>query len=217
MFPTASLTPSRRMFAFAAMIAVAGPGLVFADGGNPSYPIPESAVLVGPDHVSPTFTANYRLNVRFSDHSTAQFISPTATFTAQKGSFSGNVYMAPAIQGKDVLTGTYQQGTVQVVANKLVTNARQVSDFHLLGPDFVNVGDTVTYKMQVLFTDGTSTVYTYPQATFTASNKSGTGSFSGGRYSALTAGTVFVNGKVVVSDPDFGFSVSDGKDVQNQE
>jgi hypothetical protein len=108
------------VLAFAATLVVAGPGMVLAGGGGPSYGTPTGVVLVGPSAVATGSSSPYSLKVFFSDGSSSIFTS-SASFSAIKGSFSGNTYQAPASPGKDGLRGTAVVSGATVIGTKLVT------------------------------------------------------------------------------------------------
>ncbi len=116
----------RMVLAFAAVLLVAGPGLVMAAGPNPTY-TPKSSVLIGPTSVSSLQTANYTLRVTFTNNMTADFPPTTgASFSAYYGTITSNgVYTSPASMSgtKDRLTGTFIQNGAKVTSSLVVVVA----------------------------------------------------------------------------------------------
>jgi hypothetical protein len=116
----------RMILAFVAVLAVAGPGMVFASGPKAGYPAPKYAVIEG------TFTVAggggtdvASLYVTYVDGSTATLGSPPVVFSATNGSFSGANYTPPAgaVAGttRDLLKASYSSQGVTVTANRVVT------------------------------------------------------------------------------------------------
>ena len=112
----------RAVLAFVAVLVVAGPSLLLADGGPcPDYQIPKLGVIIGPNSVAPNGSATYALKVTFKDNSTA--LNPTGTgFTAVRGaiSSSGN-YTAPSEKTRDKVQGTYAACGATVIGSKVIT------------------------------------------------------------------------------------------------
>jgi hypothetical protein len=111
----------RSILAVCAVLVVAGPGLVLA-GGEPGY-TPKFLQILGPSNVPVGTTAEYSARVVFTDDSEATFTGDPVTFSAVRGSFSGNVYTAPGTTGRDRITGTYTNNGVTVTGTKFITNS----------------------------------------------------------------------------------------------
>ena len=111
----------RMVLAFAAVMVVAGPSLVLAGGGNPSY-VPKMSSLIGPATVANGGSANYVLHVTFTNGAICDFPPTTgATFTAVKGSItSGGAYTAPGTGNKDKVGGSFTQSNVTVTSVKVI-------------------------------------------------------------------------------------------------
>jgi len=107
------------VLAVIAVLAVAGPGMVYAVSPTTSYAKPISGVILGPTVVAPSGSAPYTLKVTFSD-GTSSDVTGSSTFTAVLGSFTGNTYHAPATTGRDRITATYSNSSGSVVANKII-------------------------------------------------------------------------------------------------
>ncbi|HZO86911.1 MAG TPA: hypothetical protein VFB38_01130 [Chthonomonadaceae bacterium] len=117
-----SVSLGRMALAFIAVLAVAGPGLLFAQGPGTVYATPRIADILGPASVPAGGTATYQLEVIFSDNT--RVTVPNPTFTARLGSFSGDTYTAPSpapANGRDLLTGTFSNAQGSVRANRLIT------------------------------------------------------------------------------------------------
>ena len=119
----------RMALALAAVLLVAGPGLVLAAGPNPAYQ-PKSSVLIGPTSLKVGQSTQYTLRVTFSDGSTLDFppatpnpfVTNQLTFSATNGTITGTgAYTAPNTPGKVRITGTFKQNGVQVTSS-LVPN-----------------------------------------------------------------------------------------------
>jgi len=114
----------RAAMAVAAVLAVAAPGLVLAAGPGTTYAPPRMARIVGSATVTHNTPSSYSLFVTFTDGSTATFNGSPATFSATKGSFTGNVYMAPVVAPSppyDALHATYSNSGYKVTANRVIT------------------------------------------------------------------------------------------------
>jgi hypothetical protein len=111
----------RILLALVAVLVVAGPGVVLAGGGNPSYAKPKFAQVVGNTIVAPSGTATYSLKVTFTDGTITTFTGAPAVFSTVLGSIdsTGN-YTAPSSTGRDRITGSYSQDGVTVTGNKTV-------------------------------------------------------------------------------------------------
>jgi len=108
------------VLAFAAVLVVAGPGMVLAGGDGSQYNDPQLAVLLGPSTVAAGATADYSLKVTFTDGTEATYTGAPATFSAVKGSFSGNTYTAPGDTGRDGLTGSFSGSTKTATGQKII-------------------------------------------------------------------------------------------------
>jgi len=111
----------RMVLAFAAILLVAGPGFVLAGGGFSAY-VPKSSVLKGPAFVPASGTANYVLEVTFTNGAVGDYPPHTgATFSSVRGSItSGGVYSAPATTGKDKVSGSLTQNGVTVTSSRII-------------------------------------------------------------------------------------------------
>jgi len=108
------------VLAVIAVLAVAGPGMVYATSATPSYAKPVSGVIIGDTAVTHGTSGHiYMMTVTF-DNGTTSNVTSSATFTAVLGSFTGNSYSAPSATGRDRVTGTYTSGGQSVVANKII-------------------------------------------------------------------------------------------------
>ena len=124
----------RMALALAAVLLVAGPGLVLAAGPGATY-VPKSSVLIGPTTVSMGQSAQYTLRVTFNNNTTLDFPPTTPNpnvqnqliFTAFFGTIDGaGLYHAPSAPGtpiptKDRITGTFTQNGAKV-SSSLVIN-----------------------------------------------------------------------------------------------
>jgi hypothetical protein len=113
----------RMILAFIAVLAIAGPGMVFAGSGT-TYPAPKFAVIDGTFTAVGTSTAS--LFVTYVDGTTVTWTtSPPVTFSATNGHFSGVTYTPPAgaVAGttRDLLKASYSSQGVTVTANRVVT------------------------------------------------------------------------------------------------
>ena len=112
----------RSIFALAAVLSVAGAGLVVAAPGNGYAPV--SSVLQGPGVVNHGATVQYTLVVTFTDNSTASFPTNTgATFTTAGigGSItSSGLYTAPATGPKDKISGSFTQAGVTATSSRII-------------------------------------------------------------------------------------------------
>ncbi|HZO86913.1 MAG TPA: hypothetical protein VFB38_01140 [Chthonomonadaceae bacterium] len=122
-----SLSLGRVILALIAVLAVAGPGLVFAQGPGATYPTPRIADILGPSAVPVNGTATYQLEVIFSDGSRV-IVDPNATYSARRGTFgsdtaAGAPYTAPSSvgNGRDLLTAVYSNSQGSVRANRVIS------------------------------------------------------------------------------------------------
>jgi hypothetical protein len=111
----------RSALAMGAVLAVAGPGMVLAGGPGPDY-VPRILQLIGPSSVPTNSTAAYTARVTFTNNAVIEFTGAPVVFSAARGSFSGNVYTAPATSGRDSLKGVYTNADVTVTGTKIVLN-----------------------------------------------------------------------------------------------
>ena len=111
----------RMVLAFAAVLVVAGPGMVLAGGDGSQYNDPKLAVLLGPRTVAAGGTEPYSLKVTFTDGTEATYTGAPATFNAVKGSFSGNTYSAPGDTGRDGLTGSFTGNGKTATGQKIIS------------------------------------------------------------------------------------------------
>lgn len=109
----------RSVLALGAVLAVAGPGLVLA--GEASY-TPRILQVLGPGSVPVNGSASYSAKVTFTDNSTQTFSGAPATFSAARGTMSGNVYTAPATSGRDSVRSTYTSNGVTVTGTRIIQN-----------------------------------------------------------------------------------------------
>jgi len=117
---TNSTSWGRLVLALIAVLVIAGPGMVIAGPGS-KYPKPVSAVLVGPNSVAVNGSASYKLDVSFSDGTSAIVPNSQVTFKAVKGSISSNGdYLAPSSKGRDSLSGSFTSEGVTVTGAKIV-------------------------------------------------------------------------------------------------
>lgn len=110
----------RAALAAAAVLAIAVPSLVMAAGSGSSYPRPKFAEIVGPGTDSPSSVTAYTLAVTFTDSTQSTFIAPLVTWSANRGSWSGNNYTAPGSTGSALLTGKYTSSGATVTANRSI-------------------------------------------------------------------------------------------------
>jgi hypothetical protein len=111
----------RSVLALGAVLAVAGPGLVLADGPGPDY-VPKILQLIGPSSVATSTSASYIARVTFTNNVVCDFTGAPVVFSAARGGFSGNTYTAPATSGRDSLKGVYTNASVTVTGTKIVLN-----------------------------------------------------------------------------------------------
>lgn len=111
----------RSVLALGAVLAVAGPGMVLAGGPGPDY-VPRVLQLLGPGSVPVTSSAAYTARVTFTNTAVIDFTGAPVVFSAARGSFTGNVYTAPATAGRDSLKGVYTNASVTVTGTKIVLN-----------------------------------------------------------------------------------------------
>jgi hypothetical protein len=111
----------RSILALGAVLVVAGPGLVLAGEGLPGY-VPRSLQLIGPGSVPVTTSASYIARVTFTNNAVIEFTGAPVVFSAARGSFSGNVYTAPATAGRDSLKGVITNESVTATGTKIVLN-----------------------------------------------------------------------------------------------
>lgn len=117
------LSIGRIAFALAAVLSVAGSGMVFAAGPGPDYPRPTRAVLLGPGTVSPNSINGYTLEVYFVTGPPATFAGPPATFSATAGTWneSNANYTAPSSSTPRVLlTGKFTSSDATVTVNRAI-------------------------------------------------------------------------------------------------
>lgn len=113
---------SRTALAIVAAIAVVAPSMVKAAGpGVTSYAAPRYARIVGPAAVTHSTSVGYEAFIAYTDGSSATFSGAPVVFTANKGSFSGSTYTAPANTGLDMLHVQYSNGGFSVFANRVIT------------------------------------------------------------------------------------------------
>jgi hypothetical protein len=117
----------RMVLAFAAVLLVAGAGMSLAAGPTNKYAIPIAGrITVTPYPVPTGTTATLDLLVTFKnpDNSleTDVSVDGDATFSASKGSVSGQTYTAPGTTGFDAVTAVYTFNGQTVTAHRLVQN-----------------------------------------------------------------------------------------------
>jgi hypothetical protein len=117
----------RSILALIAVLAIAGPGLVYAGNVGTSYPAPRTGTILGMGTVSPNSVNGYSLYVTFANnaHAPVTFTAATgATFgvAAGGGSFSGSNYMAPGTASpRVVLTGSLTASGITVNASRVIS------------------------------------------------------------------------------------------------
>jgi len=111
----------RSVLALGAVLAVAGPGLVLAGDGPPTY-TPRVLQVIGPSSVPVNGTATYTARVTFTDNSVVVFTGPPVTASAARGSIttSGFTYTAPATTGRDSIRMTYTNNGVTVTGVRII-------------------------------------------------------------------------------------------------
>ena len=108
------------VLAFAAILLVAGPGLVLA-GPDPTY-VPKISTLLGPNTVAPKGSAQFTLRVTFTNGRTADFPPETgAKFSAISGTItsSGAYKNTGSTGGKDKVTASFSQQGVTVTSTRI--------------------------------------------------------------------------------------------------
>ena len=113
----------RMALALAAVLLVAGPGLVLAAGPSPTY-VPKSSVLIGPTTVSVGQSAQYTLRVTFINNQTLDFPQTMgATFAATSGAFNSTpgLYTAPNTAMKARITGSFIENGAKVNSSLVIT------------------------------------------------------------------------------------------------
>ncbi len=105
--------------AFAAILLVAGSGLVLAGPGAPAY-VPKFSVLQGPDTVSPGGSATFSLQVTFTNGKVQT--NPTGTtFAAVNGTISSTGSYTNTSGTKDKISGTFiDPNGVKTSASKII-------------------------------------------------------------------------------------------------
>ena len=113
----------RTGLALAAVLLVAGPGLLLAASPGPSY-TPKSSILLGSTTVPKGTTANYQLQVTYTNGAVLTFppdttaFGATLTFTSVFGTIdSTGHYTATTTFNKDRVTGSYTQNGGQVISS----------------------------------------------------------------------------------------------------
>jgi hypothetical protein len=113
----------RSVLAIGAVLAVAGPGLVLAGDGGPTY-VPTIIQVLGPSSVETGTTGEYDARVFFSNGTSVVFYgAPDVTFSAARGSITGSgLYTAPATDGRDRISATFTSGGVTVTGARIIQN-----------------------------------------------------------------------------------------------
>lgn len=117
----------RLALAFAAVLSVAGSGIVFASGSDSTYPRPLNGYFQGPGTVSTNSITQYTLVVNFTSGPSATFTGTYDAggpfFSASQGSFLGSTanYQAPGTAvGKVLLTGKFTAQNATITANRAI-------------------------------------------------------------------------------------------------
>ncbi len=120
---TNSVSWVRMVLAFAAVLMVAGPGLVLAGGGTSAY-APKSSIIIGPGSVAHSGAASYVLRVTYTDGSVLD--NPAGTVFPSPTPGGGTIdsagsYVAPATGIKDKISASYSNASVTTQASKFIT------------------------------------------------------------------------------------------------
>lgn len=110
----------RSVLALGAVLAVAGPGLVLAGDGPPTY-APRVLQVIGPSSVPVNGSAVYTARVTFTNNQVVDFSGAPVVATAARGSITdGFNYTAPATAGRDSIRMTYTNNGVTVTGVRII-------------------------------------------------------------------------------------------------
>jgi hypothetical protein len=116
----------RLALAFAAVLSVAGSGIVFASGSDSTYPRPLNGYFQGPSPVSPNTITQYTLLINFTSGPSATFVGTYDAggpfFSASQGNFLGSTsnYSSVGASGKVLLTGKFTAQNATVTVNRAI-------------------------------------------------------------------------------------------------
>lgn len=111
---TTSLT--RMVLAFAAFLAVAGPGIILAQSPLPTYPDPQYGNILG------SYPGPFSLVVHFYNGPAGE--QPVSGhFTARLGTINpdGTGYVKPSTGSRDLIVADYSNSTGSIHVSKLIT------------------------------------------------------------------------------------------------
>ena len=113
----------RMVAALVVTLLVAGSGLALAGGPGSGY-APLSSIIIGPATVPVNGTANYTLEVTFTDNTKYDFDAthPGATFGSVTGRIgaSTGTYTAPASGPKDKINASFSQAGSTTAASRFI-------------------------------------------------------------------------------------------------